>query len=108
MGEELELYQTLTLIIKAFLTVLELGLAAIVLLRFKATAAGIMLAVGFGGVAFLAIVAMLVGRLMGHGTDPDTSMIIFTGFDALSILLLIVVAVGIGFIPKALRTVAQK
>ncbi len=108
MDEEIELYRTAMLIINIVLILLELGLAAVVILRFKATAAGIMLAAGFGGSALVTIMAMIIGRLMGRDTDPDTAMIVFTGVDVLRILLLIVVAIGVGFIPKTISAQARQ
>jgi len=101
----LSLFNALNLVITVLLVLCCIGVIGVVLLRFKKTIAGILLAVGYGGCTLTILLLILVAML----TEPGgtASMVSFGLFDVLDFLFTIVIAVGIFLIPKSLRIIKQ-
>jgi len=105
MGESHQLLSTFSLVVSILLILSYFGVIGVVLYRFKTTAAGLLLAIGYGAFALMLIVSMVVSRTMHLGEGGWMAYRVVSG--SADFLFTVIIAIGIGFIPKCLRSLRR-
>jgi hypothetical protein len=96
----MSLLSSLHSVVSVLMLLVLLAAIAAAVFRFRATASGFILAVSFGGFALLRIISMVVGS----GGENDWILSAVVG--VLNFGLALVLAVGIGLIPRSLRALS--
>lgn len=95
--------QPLFTILAVLILLVQLLVVGVVLFRFRATPSGLVVAGCYAVFAFLIVVSMVLGRLMGA-----PSPFIEVAISVIDVLFTLLLAVGIGLIPVSLRKLALR
>jgi len=107
MEESFQTFATLQLVISVVMAILFVAVVGTVILRFKTTVSGLLIAVAYGGFALLIVLSWLIFRLFMRGASSESFMIVSTVMDIVDFILTLTLAVGIGFIPRSLRRMKE-
>ena len=86
-------------VVTVVLILAYIGVIAVVLLRLKKTLSGLLLAAGYAG--FLLVILLV--KLLVAIVPPESVRYVGYVADSLDFIISLVVAVGIGFIPRSFR-----
>ncbi len=95
-------FAIVTLLLSVLMILLQLGAAAVSLVRFRATLSGLLMTSAFGGFAVIGIIHRVLP------VDMIRSQLAPVAFGLLDLLLTIVLAVGLAFIPKSLTALSKR